>query len=159
MKTLLCSTAAIFIVSCANAEDYVYREAQPSTSQSVTYSNPTYYNEPSILNNIFGILVNHEINQTLHKNAPIGTVFCYGLTNNIKIGNVSVNYKLHEPGKCYANWETGGTDCYQMMKLIIGIILGVVLVTYHPQIVTTTKDFFVDSGIRDTIVNKLKEVK
>tara|TARA_Y100000114_G_C11586050_1_gene243419 strand:- start:183 stop:323 length:141 start_codon:yes stop_codon:yes gene_type:complete len=46
-----------------------------------------------------------------------------------------------------------------MMKLIIGIILGVVLVTYHPQIVTTTKDFFVDSGIRDTIVNKLKEVK
>ena len=54
MKTLLCSTAAIFIVSCANAEDYVYREAQPRTSQSVTYSNPTYYNEPSILNNIFG---------------------------------------------------------------------------------------------------------
>ena len=112
MKTLLCSTAAIFIVSCANAEDYVYREAQPSTSQSVTYSNPTYYNEPSILNNIFDILLNHEINQTLHKNAPIGTVFGYGVTNNIKIGNVSVNYKLHEPGKCYANWETGGTDCY-----------------------------------------------
>ena len=46
-----------------------------------------------------------------------------------------------------------------MMKFIFGIICGVILVTYHPQIVTTTKDYFVDSGIRDTIVNKLKEVR
>ena len=46
-----------------------------------------------------------------------------------------------------------------MMKFIFGIIFGVVLVTYHPQIVTTTKDLFVDSGIRDTIIDKLKEVR
>ena len=150
MKTLLCSTAAIFIVSCANAQDckyqkiitqkdgevvtsttdyncetkpkivykevekpiYVYRNAEPIVSESVTYSEPTYYNKPNIVNTIIGTIVNHKINQTLHKNAPIGTVFGYGVTNNVKVGSVSVNYKLHKPGKCYANWETGGTDCY-----------------------------------------------
>tara|TARA_B100001057_G_scaffold58314_1_gene51716 strand:- start:1787 stop:1927 length:141 start_codon:yes stop_codon:yes gene_type:complete len=46
-----------------------------------------------------------------------------------------------------------------MMKFIFGIIVGVILVTYHPNILATTKDVFVDSGIRDTIVNKLKEVR
>ncbi len=46
-----------------------------------------------------------------------------------------------------------------MFKILIGIILGVVLVTYYPQIATTTKDVFVESGARDEIVKSLKEVK
>jgi len=46
-----------------------------------------------------------------------------------------------------------------VFKILIGIILGVVLVTYYPQIATTTKDVFVDSGARDEIVKSLKEVK
>ena len=45
-----------------------------------------------------------------------------------------------------------------MFKILIGIILGVVLVTYYPQIATTTKDIFVESGARDEIVKSLKEV-
>ena len=46
-----------------------------------------------------------------------------------------------------------------MFKIIFGIILGIVLVTYYPQIATTTKDIFVDSGARDEIIKTLKEVK
>ena len=46
-----------------------------------------------------------------------------------------------------------------MFKILIGIILGVVLVTYYPQIATTSKEFFLDSGARDEIVKSLKEVK
>ena len=46
-----------------------------------------------------------------------------------------------------------------MFKILIGIILGVVLVTYYPQITTTTTKWFVDSGARDEIVKSLKEVK
>jgi len=45
------------------------------------------------------------------------------------------------------------------MKFIMGIVVGIVLVTYYPQITTTTKAIFVDSGIRDQIVNQLKEVE
>ena len=46
-----------------------------------------------------------------------------------------------------------------MFKILIGIILGIVIVTYYPQIATTTKDVFVESGARDEIVKSLKEVK
>jgi|TARA_B110000977_G_scaffold175755_1_gene230782 hypothetical protein len=46
-----------------------------------------------------------------------------------------------------------------MFKIIIGIFLGIVLVTYYPQITTTTKELFLESGIRDEIVKSLKEVK
>ena len=46
-----------------------------------------------------------------------------------------------------------------MFKLLLGIVLGVVLVTYYPQIATTSKQMFLDSGARDEIVKTLKEVK
>ena len=46
-----------------------------------------------------------------------------------------------------------------MIKIIIGIIIGIVLSTYYPQISNTLKDFFLDSGARDSIVETLKEVK
>ena len=46
-----------------------------------------------------------------------------------------------------------------MFKILIGIVLGIVIVTYYPQIATTTKQMFVDSGARDEIVKSLKEVK
>jgi len=46
-----------------------------------------------------------------------------------------------------------------LFKILIGIVLGVVLVTYYPQIATTSKQMFLDSGARDEIVKTLKEVK
>jgi|TARA_B110000971_G_scaffold53649_1_gene54612 hypothetical protein len=46
-----------------------------------------------------------------------------------------------------------------VFKILIGIVLGVVLVTYYPQIATTSKEVFLDSGARDEIVKSLKEVK
>jgi len=46
-----------------------------------------------------------------------------------------------------------------VFKILIGIVLGIVIVTYYPQISTTTKQMFVDSGARDEIVKSLKEVK
>tara|TARA_Y100000114_G_scaffold26205_1_gene21961 strand:- start:723 stop:863 length:141 start_codon:yes stop_codon:yes gene_type:complete len=46
-----------------------------------------------------------------------------------------------------------------MMKIVFGIICGIFIATYYPQITTTTKQIFIDSGARDNIVNTLKEVK
>ena len=45
-----------------------------------------------------------------------------------------------------------------MFKIIFGMILGIVLVTYYPNIITTTTKWFVDSGARDSIDETLKEV-
>ena len=45
-----------------------------------------------------------------------------------------------------------------LFKIIFGMLLGVVLVTYYPNIITTTTNWFVDSGARDSIVETLKEV-
>ena len=45
-----------------------------------------------------------------------------------------------------------------MIKIIIGIIIGIGLSTYYPEISNTLKDFFY-SGARDSIVETLKEVK
>ena len=46
-----------------------------------------------------------------------------------------------------------------MIKIIVGIIIGIGLTTYYPEISSTLKDFFLDSGARDSIVETLKEVK
>ena len=46
-----------------------------------------------------------------------------------------------------------------MFKIIFGMILGVVLVTYYPNIITTTTNWFVDSGARDSIVETLEGLK
>ena len=46
-----------------------------------------------------------------------------------------------------------------MIKFIIGIIIGIGLSTYYPEISSTLKDFFLNSGARDSIVETLKEVK
>jgi Na+/H+-dicarboxylate symporter len=45
-----------------------------------------------------------------------------------------------------------------MMKILIGIVLGVVLVTYYPQIGSVLSDIFVETGIRDDLVNLLEGV-
>lgn len=43
-----------------------------------------------------------------------------------------------------------------MMKILIGIILGIVLITYYPEIGSVLTDVFVDSGMRDDIVKTLE---
>tara|TARA_S200002703_G_C3692268_1_gene212579 strand:- start:74 stop:211 length:138 start_codon:yes stop_codon:yes gene_type:complete len=45
-----------------------------------------------------------------------------------------------------------------MMKILIGIVLGVVMVTYYPQIGSVLSDVFVETGIRDDLVNLLEGV-
>ena len=45
-----------------------------------------------------------------------------------------------------------------MIKIFLGILLGIVLVTYHPQISSELKSLFVDSGIRDKLVNQLEGI-
>ena len=46
-----------------------------------------------------------------------------------------------------------------MMKIFLGIVCGIFIAKYYPQITTTTKQLFIESGARDNIVNTLKEVK
>ena len=45
-----------------------------------------------------------------------------------------------------------------MFQIIFGILLGVVIVTYYPEISETTTKIFVDSGARDAIIEQLEEV-
>jgi hypothetical protein len=45
-----------------------------------------------------------------------------------------------------------------MVKFIVGIVSGIVLITYYPQIGSVLGDVFVDTGIRDDLVNLLKGV-
>lgn len=46
-----------------------------------------------------------------------------------------------------------------MMKILIGIVLGIMLVTYYPQIGSVLTDVFVDSGMRDDLVDTLEGIK
>ena len=45
-----------------------------------------------------------------------------------------------------------------MFKMMFYIFVGVCIGVYYPQIVTEGQTLFVDSGLRDTIVNLLKGV-
>jgi len=53
------------------------------------------------------------------------------------------------------NWWNG---LLLMGKIIIGIVLGIVLITYYPQIGSVLSDVFVESGIRDDLVDLLEGV-
>ena len=43
-----------------------------------------------------------------------------------------------------------------MMKILIGIILGIVLITYYPEIGSVISDIFIETGMRDDLVNTLE---
>jgi len=47
-----------------------------------------------------------------------------------------------------------------LIKIVIGLVIGVVLCTYYPSIAPVAKYKFLESGgPRDTLVNTLKEIK
>jgi|DEB0MinimDraft_4_1074332.scaffolds.fasta_scaffold177250_1 Na+/H+-dicarboxylate symporter len=46
-----------------------------------------------------------------------------------------------------------------MMKILIGIVLGIVIITYYPQIGSVLTDIFVESGMRDDLINMLKGIR
>ena len=43
-----------------------------------------------------------------------------------------------------------------MMKILIGIILGIVLVTYYPEIGSVVSEIFIETGMRVDLVNTLE---
>jgi Na+/H+-dicarboxylate symporter len=45
------------------------------------------------------------------------------------------------------------------MKFFIGLVLGIVLTAFYPDIIPSVKNAFVESGIRDATVQTLMEVK
>ena len=53
------------------------------------------------------------------------------------------------------NWWNG---LLLMFKIIIGIILGIVLITYYPQIGSVLGDLFTESGMRDDLVKLLEGI-
>ncbi len=46
-----------------------------------------------------------------------------------------------------------------MIKIIIGMGLGVVLTVFYPDIITYVKSAFLDSGARYLVVDQFKEIK
>ena len=132
MKTLLLTTTAILMTTSAFAQDckyqkvvtqksgeivssttdydcetkpkviykqiekpvYIYRDSTPVVTERVVYSEPIYQ-QPK--RNFVSTI--------------IGTVLDVGF-NTVNAGNVTATFKIRKRGKCYANWTTGGTDCY-----------------------------------------------
>ncbi|QZI94361.1 hypothetical protein MelnitzEXVC044M_75 [Methylophilales phage Melnitz EXVC044M] len=45
-----------------------------------------------------------------------------------------------------------------MIKFILGILVGVVIITYYPQIGSDLLDLFRESGVRDKIINQLEGI-
>ena len=45
------------------------------------------------------------------------------------------------------------------MKYLIGITIGIALTLFYPNIVPYVKNAFIDSGIRDSAVNTLMNVR
>ena len=46
-----------------------------------------------------------------------------------------------------------------MFKFIFGVVVGIALVTYYPDIAVVTADWFIDSGARDEGVQTLERMK
>ena len=46
-----------------------------------------------------------------------------------------------------------------MFKFLGGIVIGVALAVFYPDIVPVVKSSFLDSGVRDVVVDTLKEIK
>jgi hypothetical protein len=46
-----------------------------------------------------------------------------------------------------------------MFKFLIGIVIGVMMTVFYPDIVPVVKNSFLDSGVRDVMVNTLTELK
>ena len=46
-----------------------------------------------------------------------------------------------------------------MFKFLGGIVIGVALAVFYPDIVPIVKNSFLDSGVRDVVVDTLKEIK
>ena len=55
-------------------------------------------------------------------------------------------------------WNWWWYEVLLMFKILFGILLGIVIVTYYPDISETVADIFVDSGARDAIIEQLEEV-
>jgi|TARA_R110000787_G_scaffold249637_1_gene355218 hypothetical protein len=47
-----------------------------------------------------------------------------------------------------------------LIKIIIGIVIGLMVCNYYPSLTPIAKDMFLESGgARDSLINKLKEIK
>ena len=46
-----------------------------------------------------------------------------------------------------------------MFKFLFGIVIGVSMSVFYPDIVPVVKNSFLDSGVRDVVVDTLKEIK
>ena len=46
-----------------------------------------------------------------------------------------------------------------MFKFLGGIVIGVAMAVFYPDIVPVVKNSFLDSGVRDVVVDRLKEIK
>ena len=84
----------------------IYREgttvSSPVTTTRVVSSTPVYHNNHSNQNyNVLETIVREVIwPGKIQTSRPFD------------VGNMTVSFKRRDRGKCYANWNTGGVDCY-----------------------------------------------
>ena len=46
-----------------------------------------------------------------------------------------------------------------MFKFLGGVVIGVAMAVFYPDIIPVVKSSFLDSGVRDVVVDTLKEIK
>ena len=46
-----------------------------------------------------------------------------------------------------------------MLKFLIGMVFGIFIYAYYPDVVPVVKNKFLESGARDVVVDTLKEIK
>lgn len=98
-----CKTTPTVIVK-ESEPTIVYRDGTTVSSPTVTTtrvvsSTPVYHNNHS------------NTNRTIQDLAKI-LIFGGAQSKYIHVGNISIGLKNRQNGVCYANYETGGTDCY-----------------------------------------------
>ena len=89
----------------------IYREgttvSSPVTTTRVVSSTPVYHNNHSNQNyNVLETIVREVIWPGSITGSGIQT------SRPFNVGNMTVSFKRRDRGKCYANWDTGGVDCY-----------------------------------------------
>ena len=90
-------------------EEIVEKKVEPIKETIIVHNQ--YPQVGTVLNSqvveVTKIIPRHEPTQTYGSNNILGN-----LLSNFSLGNVTIKVDTSKRGKCFANWSTGGKDCY-----------------------------------------------
>jgi len=92
-------------MNCSTKDEMPVHVAAPQPEVNITESPVVITGEPVVTERI--------ISSEVVDNTPNSVVQYIPNGNTISIGGFTIGFNGYkQPGKCYSNWRTGGTDCY-----------------------------------------------